>query len=238
MGSVFPKLVPAPDSRDATFRSKFGGLPWGLSPHRWPYCRECGEQMSCVVQVAVYGHLDRAGPFVGRSDLSDRVLHVFTCERPTVCSFWEPHAGANAAFFLTFGELQVVGGGTVVPDGPVLPEVWIEDWVSQDDPVAGSAASVSDIARFPDHPDATRVPDVVKTALRTRLGGAPYWTGNGPMDAPQPPFQFLMQIDKYLPVPAAEGGHVDLANFCSDGTGFVFTDPDRATLPSLLLVNR
>ena len=77
--------------------------------------------MSRLVQVAACGHLDRAGPLAGRSDLSDRMLQIFTCERPTVCFFWKPHAGANAAFFLALGELQVLREGTFVPDAPVLP---------------------------------------------------------------------------------------------------------------------
>ena len=78
--------------------------------------------MSCLAQIPMRGHLDQAGPFAGRDSLlADEVLHIFTCERPSVCSFWDPHGGANAAFFLDVHKLDPSSPGIVVSSVPVLP---------------------------------------------------------------------------------------------------------------------
>ncbi len=99
MRSFVPTPISAPAIRGATFRPGSGNVPWDLPPHCWPPCGECGGLTSCLLQVPVHGHLDQADPLVGDADLSDRVLQVFACERPTVCCVWTPRAGANAAFF-------------------------------------------------------------------------------------------------------------------------------------------
>lgn len=243
MRSLIPVLRLAPDGRTAVLRAKFGGLPWGLPPHRWPACREYGKPMSCLAQIPVRGHLDQAGPLAGRADLSGKVLHVLTCERLTICDFWDPRSGANASFFLDADEIQHGTSAAATPIVPVLPEVWIEGWTPHDDPVPEeAAASFTDETRFYALQEGWQFPHDFDTALRTKLGGVPYWTGQGPgggpYGAPQPPFRFLMQIDKFLAVPEAGEDGLDLANFCSDGTGFVFVDTGQAGLPALFLINR
>ncbi len=81
MRSYQPILRLAPGTSAPALRAKFGGLPWGVPPQRWPVCRECGHPMSSLAQIPVRGHLDYAGPLAGRPDLAGKVLHVFTCER-------------------------------------------------------------------------------------------------------------------------------------------------------------
>ncbi|PTQ58802.1 hypothetical protein C8J45_1185 [Sphingomonas sp. PP-CE-3G-477] len=194
--------------------------------------------MSCLAQIPVRGHLDHVEPLAGRPDLLDKVLHVFTCERLTICDFWDPHRGANAAFFLDEEELRrgEQWGGPIVS---VLPEVWIEGWASHDDLVAEEAVdSFTDDTSFYALPEKWQFPHDFDTTLRTKLGGVPYWTGNGPSNPPRPPFRFLLQVDKWLTLPEVAEGAVELGNFCSDGTGFVFVNLDTAELPALFVINR
>ena len=234
-------LQRAPDVHEPALRAKFGGLPWGLSEARWPACQECGDPMSCLAQIPVGGHLDGAGPLAGRADLSDRVLHVFTCDRSLVCSFWEPQGGANSAFFLRLDELRPSG-----PDAAVRTPPSCRRYGSG----AGSRTTTRCrtqwprtswiTAAFTPYRPSCSSPVISRQACGTKLGGVPYWTGNGPSDAPSDivlqSFRLLMQVDKYLMV---EGGDsVDLANFCSDGNGFLFVDPDDAKLPALFAINR
>ena len=243
MRSYLPTLRLVPDVPEPGLRAKFGGLPWGLPAYCWPVCRECGNRMSCLAQVPVRGHLDHAGPLAGRPDLTGKVLHVFTCERLTICDFWDPRSGANAAFFLDAEELRPEGAGPAGPVVSVLPEVWIEGWAAHDDPVPDEVADsftddTSFHAAFYALPEEWQFPHHFNWGRETKLGGVPYWTGQGPVDVPQRPFRFLLQIDKFLDVPGAGEDGLDLANFCSDGTGYLFVDPDRTELPALFLINR
>lgn len=219
-------------------RAKFGGMPWGVSHERWPVCRECGERMSALAQIPVRGHLDQAGPLLG-GRASAHVLHIFLCEGEAVCSSLEPDAGANSAFLLPEAALDA-DAETAAPDGAaVLPEAWITGWSPFDDAVPeGREAVYVSRGQFDALPDAERFPHEGDSALRTKFGGIPYWTGNGPVQAPKAPFRYLGQIDKYLRVPGTEHGHLDLATFCSDGTGYVFVDTEGAEMGCRFLVNR
>lgn len=162
--------------------------------------------MSCLAQVPVCAHLDHAGPLARRPDLAGKVLHVFTCERLTICDFWDPRSGANAAFFLDAEELRHKGAAPAGPIVSVLPEVWIEGWVPHDDPVPDEVADsftddTSFHAAFYALPKEWQFPHGFTSALQTKLGGVPYWSGQGPSGPPQPPFRFMLQIDKFLDVP-------------------------------------
>lgn len=44
MRSFLPTLRLAPNAPELPSRAKFGGLPWGVPPWRWPACRECGQR--------------------------------------------------------------------------------------------------------------------------------------------------------------------------------------------------
>ena len=151
----------------------------------------------------------------------------------------EAEGGANAAFFLDLEELRGTRPGIAAPNAPMLPEVSIEGWVPPDDAVPDEvAASFTDETRFHGLPEEWQFPHAFHFTLQTKLGGVPYWTGQGPMRVPQPPFRFLLQVDKFLAVPGAGEDGLDLANFCSDGTGFVFVDAGRADLPTSFFINR
>lgn len=228
------------DGAAPVLRAKFGGLPWGLPAAHWPSCRECGKPMSCLAQIPVAGHLNRLGPLADMPEAADRVLHIFTCERPTICSFWEAEGGANAAFFAPASSLDPTAEmGAGAEDAPLLPEVWIAGWTPHEDAVPEDlAAHYVDEQAFYVLPEPLQFPNDFKTSQRTKLGGVPYWTGNGPCEPPQPPFRYTMQIDKLLLLPEAPDGYVDLANFCSDGTGYVFVDSTSDALPTLFAINR
>ncbi len=125
----------------------------------------------------------------------------------------------------------------------ILPEVWIENWVPRDDAVPDEVAKsftddTSFHAAFYALPEAWQFPHRFASAPRTKLGGVPYWTGQGPVNVPQLPFRFALQVDKFLDVPGTGEDGLDLANFCSDGTGYVFVDAGRAELPAVFLINR
>ena len=131
------------------------------------------------------------------------------------------------------------------PSAP-RPTAWtvrIEGWAPHDDPVPDEVADsftddTSLYAAFHALPEAWQFPHRLASGPRTKLGGVPHWTGQGPMHVPQRPFHFMLQIDKLLDVPGAGEDGLDLANFCSDGTGYLFVDPGRAELPALFLINR
>jgi len=159
----------------------------------------------------------------------DMVLHLFKCEGEDVCSFWEADIGTNAAFFLPRSDLGE--GYTPVPEltTEVLPELWVTGWEPFEDPVPPEMAeAINDPIRWlNDFTDDMLFP----ASHRTKLGGAPWWTGNGPQRLPAAPFTYLLQIDQFLQVADADND-VDFGNFCSDGTCYVFIDTEsmRATM--------
>ena len=99
MLSHFPRLTMAqPAGLSARTASKFGGQPWGFPAQLWPVCAECGCPMSFLAQFA-------PGPQVPRIGAAHS-LYVFTCERESVCSFWEPDGGANACLHVPHAQMH------------------------------------------------------------------------------------------------------------------------------------
>ena len=233
MLSLIPTLNFARPANATGLFPKLGGLPWGLSTSLWPVCKECGQAMSLVAQLPVRRTLDQSGPLKGNSELADMVLHLFKCEGEDVCSFWEPDIGTNAAFFLPRRDLGE--GYTPVPEltTQVLPELWVTGWTPFDDPVPPEMAdAISDPIRWlNDFTDDMLFP----ATHRTKLGGVPWWTGNGPQRLPAAPFTYLLQIDQFLQVADADND-VDFGNFCSDGTCYVFIDTE--SLRATMFINR
>jgi len=212
---------------------KFGGLPWGLPQRLWPACKECGGPMSHLAQLP---HEPRAMP-IG----DGLVLFLFKCDRDSVCSFWEHDGGANAVIQV---ERAALGDVATTPPAhdegppPLLREIGIVGWDEKDD---GSPpeleAAFYGYASFDGLPDAIAHPHDWESAWRTKSGGVPYWTANGAQAQPDiPPGRLLLQIDNWLEL--EDGSTAEIANFCSDGTAYVFVD--RATVPPTysLFINR
>ena len=260
MRSYLPRMSITPPDAPG-LRPKFGGLPWGLPPERWPLCRCCGEPMSAMAQIPVRGNLDRVDWNAARADMADRVLHLFTCERPSVCPFWELEDGANTAFFLRESELGDAAsvppegsgapvahasrgkdGKSVLPPSPIapplLPEVWITAWEPHDDAVPPEIAD--DFMDWEQHsrlPEDLRDPHDFDSEFQTKIGGVPYWTGNGPGSVAPSPFRYALQIDLFLHV-IEDNEPIMLANFCSDGTGYLYIDATAPEARALFAINR
>jgi hypothetical protein len=235
MMTLLPTLAHAAPHSSPGLVPKLGGLPWGLPATLWPVCRECGQPMSPVAQLPVADTLDRLGPLQGRAECAELVLHLFKCEGDDICSFWEPDIGTNAAFFVPRAALG--DGETPAPTGTpeMLPDIRVQDWVAYDDPVPPELAdAVSHPTRWLNElTDDMQFPRLT----RTKLGGAPWWTGNGPQQVPDAPFQYLLQIDQFLEMPGDEDD-VTFGNFCSDGTLYVFIDPTTPIPRAMMFINR
>lgn len=216
---------------------KLGGLPWGFPAQRWPICAECGRPMS---------HL---GQFPSRSPeadspilplAADEVVFLFKCEWDSICSFWEFDGGANQVFSLPRKEL---GDTPTQPpvhetDGSpeILPELGVASWCKKDDGVPAELEDdFYDYGRHNDLPNEIAYPHDWASEWRTKFGGAPYWTGNGAQG--MPPGRLLLQIDNWVTM---EDGSTspEVANFCSDGTAFVFIDRLQSPPAYSMFINR
>ncbi|MGI0521204.1 hypothetical protein ABY45_11565 [Microbacterium maritypicum] len=232
--------------------SWFGGVPTGLAADRWPVCGECGAVMTPLLQLA-------PGPWLPRVPASC-VLLVFKCESDAVCDFWEPDEVANRCLLVPSTELA---GESHVPSAgangetPVLPRLWVRDWVPSDDGItAEQARQIDDPVAFWALPDEITAVHGFDSNKLTKAGGAPYWTGNGPSDVPPRPRQLLFQVDNWITAiePSEEvsayigdqdlrvavaGSSVSAANFMSDGIAFVFDiTPDDPLPTPRLAINR
>ena len=223
-----------------------------------------------------------------RLDLGDKrwVLHTFMCpgrgdgSSYTFCDFWDSGSGANVVFVV---DRAALGRGLVShPDQPTQHgEVFITGWTEREDRVPLSEAEAyRDYDRWSSLPEKVQVPDGFNWIVRTKFGGTPYWTGNGPMSYPPSPYQFAYQIDDLLhidgPIPDADtagcpvynkakgsqksaeparrkpnappmiqqntrkpyGYYFEIANFCSDGTAFVYLDRTADPPHGVMFINR
>lgn len=169
--------------------SKIGGIPWGLPIERWPHC--CGEPQKLLAQLCHEPPmLDLGAP--------GAVLHLFQC----LGCFGIDECGCNA-FVIDQSEL---GDGLVQTPGyddqldqKLIGEFRISGWKEGDDGIPAS--------RFPEFFNERKLwalqeefqnIDWFDFQERTRFGGTPRWTGNGPGVFPEPPFEFLFQLDNYL----------------------------------------
>jgi uncharacterized protein YwqG len=109
------------------FEEKFGGLPWGLPPERWPSCSACGKPLSLLAQLA---H-DAARLDLGQAG---RVLFVFQCNHdPGMCESWSATSGANACLVLE--ESELAHGLTPLPSTAIVveEEARVVGWRAGDD---------------------------------------------------------------------------------------------------------
>lgn len=131
-------------------------------------------------------------------DLGDDrwVLHLFMCANGGLCETWDGNSGCNAAIVLGNDELETALAEPP-PGLPLNGEVFISGWSEQDDGI--------EPARLPEFLDAEafwRMPatetGILDFRLKTKCGGVPYWTANGPQAVPPAPFVYLMQMDTVL----------------------------------------
>jgi hypothetical protein len=217
---------------------KLGGLPWGLPARLWPVCKECGLPMSHLGQFPAHSpDADSPAPPLAE------VLFLFKCEWDSICSFWEYDGGANQVFSVPRKEL---GDAPTQPpvdakDGPpaILPELGVASWLVQDDSApADLEDAFYDFDRHNDLPDDIAAPHDWAGEWRTKFGGVPYWTADGAQGQPEiPPGRLLLQIYNWVTMEDGSDSP-DVANFCSDGTAFVFVDRSQSPPVYSMFINR
>src|SRR4030095_1927637 len=160
-------------------RSKFGGLPWGLPIEQWNRCQTCGRLMSLLAQLIHHPPaLDLGGP--------EHVLHLFQCQE---CFGYEPGEG-NGAHMASIEELgrgltqlptdEDVSGVIASGIDAMVGELWIDGWTEQDDDLDPALAiELFDEEKWQQLPRAV-MHSMFENRWRTKMGGIPYWTGNGP----------------------------------------------------------
>ncbi len=168
--------------------SKIGGVPWGLPADLWPSCCGCPQKL-----LAQFRH---EPPMLDLGS-SGSVLYLFHCLE--CCGFDECGHSALIVEASKLGEEPVrVPGYDHVCDlgGPLIGEFLLDGWTENDDGIYWTLEN-----EFPDI-------DFLDPLVRTRFGGVPRWTVNGPGQVPPAPFEFLFQINNYLyfdgPAPQAD----------------------------------
>jgi hypothetical protein len=173
-------------------RSKIGGVPWGLPPHRWPY--HCGHPQKLLAQFL------HEPPML---DLGEHgaVLHLFQCMHCIGIG----RRGGRAAFILS---RAAMGDGPVtVPDydAPseygerLIGELWIDGFEGRDDGVPPSRlADFYQWETWSPLTDEFPTMNWFNSKEATRFGAPPMWTGYGPLEIPPPPFEFLLQLNESI----------------------------------------
>lgn len=181
--------------------SKIGGVPWGLPADLWPSC--CGYPQKLLAQF-------RHDPPMLDLGAPGSVLFLFQCLE--CCGFDE--CGHSVLIIeaskLADGPVRIPGYDQICDlGGPLVGEFLLDGWTENDDGIPEERLSdfLDDRAywtlesEFPDI-------DFLDPLARTRFGGAPRWTVNGPGQVPPRPFEFLFQINNCLyfdgPAPQAD----------------------------------
>jgi len=160
----------------------------------------------------------------------EHVLHLFQCQE---CFGYDAGAG-NDAIMVPVKDLD--HGLTQLPAGEALGgvlgssldamvgELWIDGWKEQDDGLApGLAKELFDQDKWMQLPR-TMVYSMFESRWRTKMGGVPYWTGNGPLHKPRRGYEFLFQIDNDIefqgkpPRPNDVGGMVVVTKLEGQGS--------------------
>jgi hypothetical protein len=166
--------------------------------------------------------LDLGGP--------SHVLHLFQCQDPG-CLSMDPGMGNDAVMvpveelgdgLTLLPESEELGGCDAIMINGLVPsdlrllvgELWIDGWLEHEDGFeAALAMNVFDYDKW------MRLPDSVMDRMfecrwRTKMGGIPYWTANGPPEPPPPGYEYFFQLDSLIhftgkaPTPDECGGRV------------------------------
>src|SRR5215813_6234987 len=77
-------------------------------------------------------------------------------------------------------------------------------WQEHEDAIAQHMSpAYFDAHTFGALPSEFQFPHDFDSRVRTKAGGVPYWTTNGPAKVPPRPFDYLMQIDTFLSIQAS-----------------------------------
>jgi hypothetical protein len=91
--------------------------------------------------------------------------------------------------------------GIAPVDHSMHGELWITGWRAHEDTIPQHmSAAYFDPHTFRALPEEFQFPHEFDYRLRTKAGGVPYWTANGPTKVPPRPFDYLMQIDTLLSI--------------------------------------
>ena len=122
--------------------------------------------------------------------------------------------------------------GIAPVDHSMHGELWITGWQEHEDAIPQHMRpAYFDPHAFEALPQEIQFPHDFDSRLRTKAGGVPYWTANGPDQVPPRPFDYLMQIDTFLsmqgrlPDPMAIGCDV----YVRQANGLM----ERRTVPSI-----
>jgi hypothetical protein len=207
--------------------SKIGGIPWGFPKERWPSC--CGHPQKLLAQL-------RHEPSKLDLGSTTAVLHLFQCLE--CCGIDD--CGRGVVLFNESDLGQGLDGVEGYDDKPelgnsLIGELWIDGWEELDDGVPSARFS-----EFFDEESMWKLQnefpqiDWFGGRERTKFGGTPRWTGNGPaVSSLPPPFEFLFQLDNYLfldglPPKPNEVGCGLITNTPKPGGGYdqVYVRPD------------
>jgi hypothetical protein len=217
------------------YQDKFGGLPWGLPPERWPLCAECGNPQTLLVQLR---HDAK------RLDLGaeGRYVLVFQCAfDPGMCDTWDADSGANAVLFMDATEMMV--GLTSPPASDIFQEIEarVVSWEAREDTIPEERYPL-----FFDEPiDDDTLEFLERSYSGTKVGSVPTFMQSA-SEAPGPPFRFVAQFSYYhefrgeppaeciegIPISRrrdAPGYTVAAANYGDAGTGYLFVNVSRET---------
>jgi hypothetical protein len=207
--------------------SKIGGIPWGFPKERWPSC--CGRPQKLLAQLCHEPpKLDLGSP--------KAVLHLFQCLECLGIG-----DNGRAVVLLNQSDLgQGLVGVEVRGHKPELGnsqigELWLDRWEELDDGIPSSRFD-----EFFDEESMWKLQDEFPQIdwfsgrERTKFGGTPRWTGNGPAFSTVPaPFEFLFQLDNRLflnglPPKPNEAGCVVVTNTPKPAGGYsqVYVRPD------------
>lgn len=183
--------------------SKIGGISWGLPADRWPICRQCERQERLLAQLCHEPPmLDLGSP--------SAVLHLFQCMECGGIDYTCGNIEDCGRDTLVIDRSELGEGLSLIPGyddlsdlgKELIGEFWITGWEEGDDGIPAM--------RLPEFFDERKLrkihnefPDIdwFDSQMRTRFGGTPRWSGNGPMSFPEPPFEFSFQLDNWLFLP-------------------------------------
>ncbi|PTM53238.1 DUF1963 domain-containing protein [Desmospora activa] len=221
--------------KQTSLEDKFGGLPWGLPPERWPLCGECGEPLTFLAQFSSHPQRFSLGK-------EGRVLFLFSCQDD--CSTFDREAGANAVVIVDRDDL--VAGLTAAPpsfdESLMLAEARVVEWVQYEEPLPDEEKwKCYDRKAWAENEQALNR----QIVHRTKLGGFPSWI-HRVHSHPQGYFfagQYLTGPDDFVQseeiVNATDENNIlrYLLRGIENGIGYLFINPDAVEPKGELIVD-